>query len=140
MQQVILDKFIIDTFTVEQSEKLGRYDHPPIEICIGKPEDDVVIRFRDQGGGIANIDQDRVWEYSFTTVAKDDEMAITRMNMQQSTGGPIAGLGFGLPMSRVYAKYFGGSLEFRSVSGYGTDVFLQFPSLLSEASFGKVKD
>lgn len=45
-------------------------------------------------------------------------------------------------MSRVYAKYFGGSLEFRSVSGIGTDVFLQFPSLLSDVESGgmRVKD
>lgn len=55
---------------VEQSEKLGRYEHPPIEICIGNPTDDVVIRFRDQGGGISLKDQARVWEYSFTTYIK----------------------------------------------------------------------
>ncbi|KAJ3369456.1 hypothetical protein HDU91_007200 [Kappamyces sp. JEL0680] len=132
---------------VEESERLGRYDHPPIEICIGNPRDDVVIRFRDQGGGIKLADQPRVWEYSFTTycaaaadarVEKDDDFMSSRMSMQQSTGGPIAGLGFGLPMSRVYAKYFGGDLEFRSVSGHGTDVFLSFPSLTSD-SFASIK-
>jgi signal transduction histidine kinase len=115
---------------VEQSEKLGRIEHPAVEICIGNPKDDVVIRFRDQGGGISLQDQPRVWDYSYTTVEKDnDELNISLMHMQNSTGGPIAGLGFGLPMSRVYASYFGGSLDFRSVSGHGTDVFLQFPAL-----------
>lgn len=107
-------------------------NHPKVEICIGNPVGDVVIRFRDQGGGISLKDQARVWEYSFTTVEKDDDdLYASRMAMQQSTGGPIAGLGFGLPMSRVYAKYFGGSLEFRSVIGHGTDVFLCFPSLMT---------
>ncbi|KAJ3314686.1 hypothetical protein HDV04_005692 [Boothiomyces sp. JEL0838] len=119
--------------TVEESNKLKRFDHPPVEICIGRSNDDVIIRFRDQGGGIPLKDQPRVWEYSFTTVEKEDEddflSSQSRMSMVQATGGPIAGLGFGLPMSRVYAKYFGGSLEFRSVSGHGTDVFLQFPNI-----------
>jgi signal transduction histidine kinase len=49
--------------------------------------------------------------------------------MVHSTGGPIAGLGFGLPMSRVYAKYFGGSLDIRSVCGIGADVFVEFPNI-----------
>jgi len=74
-------------------------------------------------------DEPRAWEYSFTTVDKDEELNISQVSMQSATGGPIAGLGFGLPMSRVYAGYFGGSLDFKSVSGYGTDVFLQFPTL-----------
>lgn len=33
--------------------------------------------------------------------------------------GTIAGLGYGLPMSRLYAKYFGGSLNFFSLDGWG---------------------
>ena len=37
--------------------------------------------------------------------------------------GTIAGLGYGLPMSRLYARYFGGSLDFKSLDGWGV-----FPS------------
>jgi 26S proteasome regulatory subunit T1 len=33
--------------------------------------------------------------------------------------GTIAGLGFGLPMSRLYAQYFGGSLDLYSLDGWG---------------------
>jgi len=43
--------------------------------------------------------------------------------------GTIAGLGYGLPMSRLYAKYFGGSLSLLSLDGWGTDVYLKLRCL-----------
>lgn len=43
--------------------------------------------------------------------------------------GTIAGLGYGLPMSRLYAKYFGGSLDLLSLEGWGSDVFLKLRCL-----------
>lgn len=39
-------------------------------------------------------------------------------------GSSIAGLGYGLPLSRAYAEYFGGSLSLQSCFGWGTDVYL----------------
>jgi len=43
--------------------------------------------------------------------------------------GTIAGLGYGLPLARLYATYFGGSLELVSLHGHGTDVFIKLRSL-----------
>lgn len=43
--------------------------------------------------------------------------------------GTIAGLGYGLPMSRLYARYFGGTLDFVSLDGWGSDIFLKLRSL-----------
>ncbi|KAI9863619.1 MAG: hypothetical protein M1813_003642 [Trichoglossum hirsutum] len=42
---------------------------------------------------------------------------------------PNLRLGIGLPMSRVYAEYWAGSLELHSLEGYGVDVFLQISKL-----------
>ncbi len=36
----------------------------------------------------------------------------------------MAGLGFGLPMSRLYARYFGGDLSLKVVPTYGTNAYL----------------
>mmetsp|Transcript_18178 Transcript_18178/g.36654 ORF Transcript_18178/g.36654 Transcript_18178/m.36654 type:complete len:92 (+) Transcript_18178:255-530(+) len=42
---------------------------------------------------------------------------------------PLAGLGYGLPISRSYARYFGGDLSIMSMEGYGTDCFLHLRRL-----------
>ncbi|EJF61246.1 alpha-ketoacid dehydrogenase kinase [Dichomitus squalens LYAD-421 SS1] len=42
---------------------------------------------------------------------------------------PYPRIGMGLPMSNIYATYFGGSLDLVSMDGYGTDVFVRLPKL-----------
>jgi len=37
---------------------------------------------------------------------------------------PISGTGYGLPISRVFAEFLGGSLELHSLHGHGTDAYL----------------
>ena len=46
-----------------------------------------------------------------------------------SSRPPDLRLGMGLPMSRVYAEYWAGSLELHSLEGYGVDAFLQISKL-----------
>ncbi|KAI8823606.1 branched-chain alpha-ketoacid dehydrogenase [Fimicolochytrium jonesii] len=121
--------------TVEYSQRTGRFEHPTVEISICQSKEAVIFRFRDQGGGISPKDWAHIWDYSYTTVPKyDDGDGIfntqARMSMQTGVGGPMAGLGFGLPMSRIYAKYFQGSLDIKSVDGHGCDVFLMVPNII----------
>lgn len=42
---------------------------------------------------------------------------------------PNLRLGMGLPLSRIYAEYWAGSLELQSLRGYGLDVFFQVSKL-----------
>lgn len=44
----------------------------------------------------------------------------------------MADLGFGLPLSRLYARYFGGDLRLVSMPGYGVDAFLYLKGLVAE--------
>lgn len=46
-----------------------------------------------------------------------------------SSRPPDLRLGMGLPMSRVYAEYWAGSLQLHSLEGYGVDAFLQISKL-----------
>lgn len=41
----------------------------------------------------------------------------------------MGGLGFGLPLSRLYARYFGGDLKLVSMPGYGVNAYLDLRRL-----------
>lgn len=109
---------------------------PPIRIVIADGEDneDVVIKVSDEGGGIRRSNMKRIWSYLFTTASpsilhnllKDTEGANVR---DFDTASPLAGLGYGLPISRNYARYFDGDLTIMSMEGYGTDGFIYLPRL-----------
>lgn len=51
--------------------------------------------------------------------------------LQDDEDGPavLAGYGYGLPISRLYARYFGGDLQIISMEGYGTDAYLHLNRL-----------
>ncbi|KAJ1679848.1 hypothetical protein EV182_001209 [Spiromyces aspiralis] len=128
--------------TIEYSTKTRRLIHPPVRITVSKGVKYVGIRVRDEGGGIPKADMPHVFDYSWTSMkekaaggtdAAGDSSSVfsiqANLDMQSGTGGPIAGLGFGLPMAKLYCQYFGGSLEIASMEGLGCDVFIKLPCL-----------
>ncbi|XP_068226584.1 branched-chain alpha-ketoacid dehydrogenase kinase-like [Palaemon carinicauda] len=119
---------------------------PPIHITIASNEIDFVIRISDRGGGIPHHLVGRVLDYNFTT-ANDSKAESSEenqglfSNMMEAVnpnpaGGPMHGFGFGLPTSRAYADFMGGSLEIQAMQGIGTDVYLRLRHINSpETSF-----
>jgi signal transduction histidine kinase len=114
-------------------------ENPPI-----KPFEDsapgVTIRIRDRGGGISPEVLPNIWSYSFTTFSDEDELPgqthgggnMDALNLISSAGGEgssIAGLGYGLPLGRAYAEYFGGGIAVQSLYGWGCDVYLKLKGL-----------
>ena len=96
----------------------------------------VTIRIRDRGGGISPENLPNIWSYSFTTFGDDEVPAtngnIDALNAISGAGGEsssLAGLGYGLPLGRAYAEYFGGSIAVQSLWGWGTDVYLKLRGL-----------
>lgn len=112
----------------------GAYSEmPPVRVIIadGEQNEDVVIKVSDEGGGIARSHMQRIWSYLFTTArpAFESDGTDDFPDSQIGTDSPLAGLGYGLPTSRAYARYFGGDLNVMSMEGYGTDAFLHLSRL-----------
>ncbi len=94
---------------------------PPIRVHIGGEEpEDVAIKVSDFGGGIPRTQISRIWSYLYTTAPTNAKDLMTHLD----SASPIAGLGFGLPVSRLHARYFGGDLLMLSLPGRGTDCIL----------------
>ena len=69
-----------------------------------------------------------VYSYSYTTV--QDSIQLSALEAQSQSGLPlIAGLGYGVPLARLYASYFGGDLKIMPFHGVGTDVIIYLDRL-----------
>lgn len=78
----------------------------------------VILHFQmtDRGGGIPRSTVDQLFKYMYSTApqpSKSDAHTV-----------PLAGYGYGLPISRLYARYFHGDLVLLSCEGYGTDAVI----------------
>ncbi|CUM65055.1 uncharacterized protein PRCAT00002677001 [Priceomyces carsonii] len=108
---------------------LNDLDFPPIKVIISEGHEDIAIKISDEGGGIPRSEIPLIWTYLYTTVSKTPIID----SDQNSFKAPMAGFGYGLPISRLYAQYFGGDLKLISMEGYGTDVYLHLNRLSSSS-------
>lgn len=100
---------------------------PPVRIIVADGIEDVTIKISDEGGGIARSGLPKIFTYLYSTarIPMDENYGSTAGN----EGFTMAGYGCGLPISRLYACYFGGDLQIISMEGYGTDAYLHLSRL-----------
>ena len=99
---------------------------PAIQILIVKGKEDLSLKISDLGGGIPRHLCDQLFNYMYSTAPQPPSSG------QESA--PLAGLGYGLPLSRLYARYFQGDLVICSYEGHGTDAVVYLKVLSSEAN------
>ncbi|KRX49049.1 putative [pyruvate dehydrogenase (acetyl-transferring)] kinase, mitochondrial [Trichinella nativa] len=131
-------------------EEHGKKDElPPITIRVVKGREDLSIKgslrccrnfqisifnyksglltVSDQGGGVPRHIVGKLFNYMYTTASLPSVENV-------EYDAPMAGLGYGLPLSRLYARYFLGDLFLFSMEGYGTDACLYLKASAVDAS------
>uniref|UniRef100_A0A4W4H5B4 Protein-serine/threonine kinase n=1 Tax=Electrophorus electricus TaxID=8005 RepID=A0A4W4H5B4_ELEEL len=98
---------------------------PPIKVRVALGSEDLTIKMSDRGGGVPLRKIERLFSYMYSTAPSP--MTDTARN------APLAGFGYGLPISRLYARYFQGDLHLYSMEGYGTSAVIYLKALSSES-------
>ncbi|KAI7902516.1 branched-chain alpha-ketoacid dehydrogenase [Cokeromyces recurvatus] len=94
-----------------------------IKVTLCSNENNVLFRISDQGEGIKKEIYENLWTYGNYNMEKIERLEAKlneNINMR---------LGIGLPMSRVYAEYWGGEIKIITMEGFGTDAYVRIPRL-----------
>ncbi|XP_056289505.1 pyruvate dehydrogenase (acetyl-transferring) kinase isozyme 3, mitochondrial isoform X2 [Pseudoliparis swirei] len=97
---------------------------PPVKAKVTLGKEDLSIKISDRGGGVPLRKIDRLFNYMYSTAPTP--------SLEQGAV-PLAGFGYGLPISRLYARYFQGDLKLYSMEGVGTDAVVYLKALSSES-------
>ncbi|RHY71607.1 hypothetical protein DYB34_004246 [Aphanomyces astaci] len=92
---------------------------------------DLTIKISDEGGGVPRSEWRKLWQYTYSTA--DDDMDPSVYQGQVNFRDHFCGGGYGLPISRLFARYFGGEVTFVSSEGFGSSVFIQAHRLGKQA-------
>ncbi|KAK7049311.1 [Pyruvate dehydrogenase (acetyl-transferring)] kinase isozyme 2 [Paramarasmius palmivorus] len=105
--------------------------YPPIKVIVVEGKEDITIKISDEGGGIPRSAMGLIWTYMYTTMNLGPGQGLDEDFHASDFKAPMAGFGYGLPLSRLYARYFGGDLRLISMDGFGTDVYIHLNRLSS---------
>uniref|UniRef100_A0A8C2APW4 Protein-serine/threonine kinase n=1 Tax=Cyprinus carpio TaxID=7962 RepID=A0A8C2APW4_CYPCA len=98
---------------------------PPIQVMVAIGGEDLTIKMSDRGGGVPFRKIENLFSYMYSTAPKPQ--------MDDKHRAPLAGFGYGLPISRLYAKYFQGDLQLYSMEGHGTDAVIHLKALSTDS-------
>ncbi|CAE7458756.1 Pdk3 [Symbiodinium sp. CCMP2592] len=100
----------IPSMNVTVPEEVGIWDH------------ERSVKLADRGTGMNRSVLGKAFSYFYSSVKARPTVAAEVSDFDRRM--PLAGFGFGLPISRVMARYFAGDVDVNSIPGQGTDVYI----------------
>jgi len=90
---------VVERYGVDKEDRL-----PPIKVVVVEGKEDITVKISDEGGGIPRSAIPLIWTYMYTTM---EGQAIDQNFHASDFKAPMAGFGYGLPLSRlVRVRYF----------------------------------
>uniref|UniRef100_A0A1I8BTA0 Protein-serine/threonine kinase n=1 Tax=Meloidogyne hapla TaxID=6305 RepID=A0A1I8BTA0_MELHA len=111
-------------YRTNKANKIINDELPAIRAQLVLGPENLSIKISDRGGGVPAEKLSHLFRYSYSTAPEPTS---------QKDVTPFAGYGYGLPISRLYARYFLGDLSLISMDGYGTDALISLKAIPSEA-------
>lgn len=130
----------------------GSSEPVPVRVRVNRGQFGVFVTISDQGGGIRCME--RTWSWGARSDplptaaaadgeslddllgAVDDDAADWPADTGEHQGQRPLPLGFGAPLARLTARYFGGDLKLQTLLGYGTSAYVHIPELQQEGEVG----
>lgn len=100
--------------------------YPPVTVVLSRGKEDICLKMSDKGGGLPRSTMEHIFKYMYSTAPQPSKADAHTV--------PLAGYGYGLPISRLYARYFHGDLILLSCEGEGTDAVIYMKALSNEAN------
>merc|ERR1712157_75133 len=102
---------------------------PPIKIVVVKGKEDVTIKVADRGGGVSRSQLKDIWTFTKSTLYHSQHDNNYKKDFCNNLLSGTDIRHFGLPLARIYARYFGGEITLKSCEGVGLDAYLYLPVL-----------
>eukprot|EP00435_Cladocopium_sp_Y103_P060375 s393_g22.t1 len=126
------------------SPKVSGVQPAPVKVRINHGQLGVFVVISDEAGGIADINDVWRWGEDPEIVMQDaedsedewedPEALMAKAQIAKAT--MRLPLGFGLPLARLTARYFGGDLRLQTLLGHGTNAYIHIPELQHDGHFG----
>lgn len=110
---------------------------PPLEVTVVRGREDICVKISDRGGGIPRSQVDQIFKYMYSTAPQPPKsemhtvplagnrfLKLNLFDFHRLMLFMFLGYGYGLPISRLYARYLHGDFVLFSCEGYGTDAIV----------------
>jgi hypothetical protein len=84
---------VVELYGADKEEKF-----PPIKVVVVEGKEDITIKISDEGGGIPRSAIPLIWTYMYTTM---ESKGLNADFQASDFKAPMAGFGYGLPLSRL---------------------------------------
>ena len=89
---------VVERYGVDAEDRF-----PPIKVVVVEGKEDITIKISDEGGGIPRSAIPLIWTYMYTTM---ENQGIGNDFQASDFKAPMAGFGYGLPLSRLVSWIF----------------------------------